>query len=372
MAYEIDQIDRRLLDLVSGRESAGRYDALYPSTRDPQIPQLTLAQIDAYQTRRINSGIASSAIGRYQFIQRTLRGAREIAGIASNVQFSEGVQDYLMIAVLRNSRRLNQWKSGSLSDADFCLQLAREFASVPVPYDTQGHHRRVQKGETYYASDGLNRAGHSADAFIACLRDIRNGGPGNIEEIDITTSDATNTSAGTSPVTQAEIQAGGGQRIRGGNPADRPIVGNTLPSNVNPYIYKTIDPYDNRYDFRTGEKVRDLLVNGTNPISASGGSADNGRPPVDDGGRDGLSGDQIRQLGEGRTIQTEDGTFLTQRTVDTPAGPQTVYERTRVVQTPAGPQHVRVPYASGSTQPNVTTTPPARPEPQFVRPSGPQ
>jgi len=60
--------------------------------------------------------------------------------------------------------------------------------------------------------------------------------------------------------------AGGG---RGGDPRNfgapsisSPVAG-LLPDPGNPYEYQYIDPLDNRYDFRTGKKVIDLLINGT-------------------------------------------------------------------------------------------------------------
>ena len=37
----------------------------------------------------------------------------------------------------------------------------------------------------------------------------------------------------------------------------------TLPPAQNPYEYELIDPFDDRYDFRLGEKVRDIGINGT-------------------------------------------------------------------------------------------------------------
>ena len=340
---EVSELEKKLLDLISGKESGGKYDALYPGSRDSVIPQLTLGQVDEFQTRRINSGIKSSAIGRYQFIRKTLRGAKSVAGIADSVQFNPSIQDYLMISVLRSSRGLDRWKAGSLSDADFCLNLAKEFASVPVPYDTEGAHRFVSKGETYYAGDGLNRSGHNADAFVACLEDIRNGGEGNIETIEFVESDATNLSAGSTPRTASEIQAGGGQRLVGGNPADRPLVNNSLPNNVNPYIYNRIDPMDNRYDFRTGEKVRDILINSINPVSNSGLTDVAGGPAGIDAGRVGFTSEQIEAISSNRSSVLPDGTKLVTNVIQTPAGPKTIVENFKIIDTPAGPQEIKLP-----------------------------
>lgn len=55
-----------------------------------------------------------------------------------------------------------------------------------------------------------------------------------------------------------------------------------------------------------------------------------------------LTSTQISQIDSGETVKLPDGTFVTKRTIATPAGNQTVYDRTRLIDTPAGPQQVAV------------------------------
>ena len=50
--------------------------------------------------------------------------------------------------------------------------------------------------------------------------------------------------------------------------SESPMAG-ILPRVSTPYAFKRIDPLDNRYDFRTGQKVIDFSVNGVNPASMS-------------------------------------------------------------------------------------------------------
>jgi hypothetical protein len=340
MAIQISDQERKLLDLVAKGEAvrgADPYSSLWPSTADPMIPEYTLAQIDQYQTDRIRAGFKSSAIGRYQFIRGTLREVVTLSGLPGTIRFSPDVQDYLIILRLKDLRKLDQWKSGSLSDLDFQLELAREFASVPVPYDTQGPNGFVRKGQSYYSGDGLNSSGHNADVFSYNLADIRNGGPGNLSTVDIENGSAPYQPTGTSLKTQAEIAAGGGQRVFGGSAGFQPLPNSSLPPVGDPYAYKLINALDNRYDFRTGEKVRDLLINGVNPVANSGTLSNNGRPPVADIGGQPLTEEQLNDAVANRVAQV--GDIVTGvKTIDTPKGLVTVTQQYKVVETPGGPR----------------------------------
>jgi hypothetical protein len=358
MTIQISDQEKKLLDLVAKGEAvqgADPYSSLWPSTVDLMIPQYTLAQIDQYQTDRISAGFDSSAIGRYQFIRGTLREVVGQSGLAGTTRFSPDVQDYLIIVRLKKLRKLDSWKSGQLSDKDFQLELAREFASVPVPYDTQGNTMFVRKGQSYYSGDGLNSSGHNADVFSYNLADIRNGGPGNLSTVDIENGSAAYQPTGTSPKTQAEIAAGGGQRVSGGSTAFQPLPNSSLPAVGDPYVYKLINALDNRYDFRTGEKVRDLLINGVNPVANSGTLPNNGRPPLGDVGGQPLTVEQLNDAVANRVAQV--GDIVTgAKTINTPAGPKTVTQQYKVVETPAGPKlsNYTIPTETAATSASVT------------------
>jgi hypothetical protein len=95
MAIQISDQEKKLLDLVAKGEAvqgADPYSSLWPSTSDPMIPQYTLAQIDQYQTDRISAGFKSSAIGRYQFIRKTLREVVVLSGLPGTIRFSPDVK----------------------------------------------------------------------------------------------------------------------------------------------------------------------------------------------------------------------------------------------------------------------------------------
>lgn len=295
----LTQQDKALLSLVAKGESGGKdpYIALWPGTTNSNITSMTLAQVDQFQTSRINAGHKSSAIGRYQFIRGTLREVVKQSGLPTTTVFTPDVQDYLIIVRLKNARKYDSWKSGGLSDDKFMIELAKEFASIPVPYAIQGNKRQVSKGQSFYAGDGLNKANHDPDHFLQELADIRAGGPGSTINLSL---EAGSAPTGFLPATQAEIQAGGGQRLRGGIGAMMPIPSGSLPAASDPYSYVPIAPENNRYDFRTGKKVTDLLVNGVNPVSNGGLIGGNGRAPVDDIGNTFYSEDQAKALVENK------------------------------------------------------------------------
>jgi len=293
---EITQQDKALLSLIAAGESTGvrgdPYTALYPNSTEPSLIRMSLAQVTQFQRSRIRAGVASSACGRYQFIKDTLLDVVKISKLDSQrTIFAPDIQDYLILLRLKSIRRLDKWKAGSLirkgntysaqeNSANFQLHLAKEFASVPVPFSVQGHRGvMVAKGRSYYAGDGLNAAHGKADTFLAGLIDIKNGGTGEVTKVDIANA-ASYLPEGFSPVTQAQIQAMGGVMLRGQKHQNMPGPRGSLPSPGNPYGYNVISPLDDRYDFRVGEKIKDILINGTGPQSLQAGTVATDNPGV--------------------------------------------------------------------------------------------
>ena len=295
---EITQQDKALLSLIAAGESTGvrgdPYTALYPNSTEPSLIRMSLAQVTQFQRLRIRAGFKSSACGRYQFIKDTLLDVVKISKLDSQrTIFAPDIQDYLILLRLKSMRRLDKWKAGSLirkgntysaqeNSANFQLHLAKEFASVPVPFRVEGHRGvMVAKGRSYYAGDGLNAAHGKADTFLAGLIDIKNGGTGEVTKVDIANA-ASYLPEGFSPVTQAQIQSMGGVSRRGQKHQNMPGPRGSLPSPGNPYGYNVISPLDDRYDFRVGEKIKDILINGTGPQSLQAGTVATDDPGVSD------------------------------------------------------------------------------------------
>jgi hypothetical protein len=305
LSYTISAQEYRLLDLIASKEENSRapdvYMSLYPNTFDPRLPQMTLTDVDNFQISRIRT-VGFSAAGRYQFIRSTLRELVNNARLPSNLVFNRVMQDYLALTLLQGAQ-LRRWQAGTLSwsgggyttndpDAAFQVYLARVWAAIPVPAAMKGSNRDVVRGESYHAGDGLNSAGINADTMYRELRSLRLQGPRETFTLDLESSSRSHPITGDTAWSQAQIAAGGGQTPYGGSSREvrntftgSPIA-DGLPSVDNPYEWDQIDLLDNRYDFRTGKKVRDLIYNGTQSVAANAYSDNNGRPPGVDVGDD--------------------------------------------------------------------------------------
>ena len=270
--------EKSLLNLIAKGEAAAGvdpYTSLWPGTSEPSLVQMTCAEVQRFQTQRIAQGYRSTACGRYQFIKKTLTEAIRVAEIDPlTTRYTPDVQDYLILAILKRYRKLNEWVAGTYTTDRFMIKLSQEFASIPVPYQMQGQSRVVNKGQSYYAGDGLNKAHHDPDSLYQQLNDILNGGTGESTTVDVLPSGPSGAlpELGTSPRTQvARSTAGAGVgAVSGqGRPNSQPVSSSTLPGSTTVYVYEVIDPLDDRYDFRTGKKVKDILVHGVSAAAAS-------------------------------------------------------------------------------------------------------
>ena len=151
-----------VLDLIAGPESGGRYDAVYPGRRRPQILDMTLNELYRDMRRRGNDS-GSSASGRYQYIRTTLQ---EVAGQMGldpdSTKFTPEVQDQIAIYHLRRSHGLDNWLAGRLSNERFLNRLAGTWAGIPNT-----------SGRSTYAGVLDNAAGISANNALARLDQIQ-------------------------------------------------------------------------------------------------------------------------------------------------------------------------------------------------------
>lgn len=154
-----------VLDLIAGPESGGRYDAVYPSRRRPQILDMTLDELYRdmrSRGRRYNS----SASGRYQYIRKTLQSVVDSMGLnTATTKFTPEVQDQIVIHHLRADHGLDRWLAGRMSNEDFLNRLAGTWAGIPNT-----------SGRSSYAGVLDNRAGMSTRNAIAALDDIQGSG----------------------------------------------------------------------------------------------------------------------------------------------------------------------------------------------------
>lgn len=151
-----------VLDLIAGPESAGRYDAVYPGRRRPEILDMTLNELIRDMRSRGNR-YGSSASGRYQYIRTTLQ---EVAGQMGldfdNTKFTPEIQDQIAIYHLRRSHGLDNWLAGRMSNERFLNRLAGTWAGIPNT-----------SGRSTYAGVLDNRAGIATNTALGMLDQIQ-------------------------------------------------------------------------------------------------------------------------------------------------------------------------------------------------------
>ncbi len=152
-----------LLDFIRQTEvgSGGieSYDVIYGHNQDKlktPVTQMTIKQIQTAQ-RRWTKSYGSSATGGYQFMRATLAGLVKELGLTGNEILGPDLQDRLGYHLLIR-RKYPQFIAGEIGTIEFARFLAMEWASFPVLADCAGAHRKIRRGETYYAGDKLNKA----------------------------------------------------------------------------------------------------------------------------------------------------------------------------------------------------------------------
>lgn len=148
-----------LLDLIGKHEAAGNYNAVYQKAGSKaELSKLTLDQILSSQVAARRRGVKSTAIGRYQFVYKTLRGLKYELGLSGKERFTPRLQDQLGLALLHR-RGWAAFKAGKLSKRQFAFRLSQEWAALPNP----------NTGRSYYAGDGLNASSVSTAAVYRTL-----------------------------------------------------------------------------------------------------------------------------------------------------------------------------------------------------------
>ena len=151
----------RTLDLISKAESSGDPNAVYsgiPARLRPGKPitEMSVGSVLKWQ-RSVRPEVASTACGEFQFIYVTLNDLVKAGEIEQGMAFDETAQRLGALALM-DRRGLEKCVSGRMSVEDFALNLAKEWASLPVPRDIERRGRTVKAGQSYYAGDGLNKS----------------------------------------------------------------------------------------------------------------------------------------------------------------------------------------------------------------------
>jgi len=152
-----------VLDLIARYESRGNYNIILGGKSLP-LTDMTISQIYDLQRNMIRQGKESSAVGRYQYISKTLKQEVNQLGLdPETTKFDEKTQDKIAIHTLRTTARLDDWLSGKQKDDQFLYRLSKIWASIPNPYT----------GNSYYAGVGSNKAGINTNVALSALSQIQ-------------------------------------------------------------------------------------------------------------------------------------------------------------------------------------------------------
>lgn len=166
-----------LLDFIGSIEAPRGYDTIYGNNQNKlpkPITKMTLGElIDAQAS--FTKRFKSSASGRYQFMRATLQDLSRELGLRGTQVFDADLQDRLGYHLLIR-RGYNEFVSGKISRTEFGKRLAQEWASFPVLAAVQGAHRKLQRGETFYAGDALNKALVTPAKIEAVLNKVKTAG----------------------------------------------------------------------------------------------------------------------------------------------------------------------------------------------------
>ncbi|MFC7064828.1 hypothetical protein [Brucella rhizosphaerae] len=167
-----------LLDFVrlieTGKTDRSSYDVIYGHNEGKISKKVTSMSIDELIgiqptfTKRFKS----SAAGGYQFMRNTLRDLKAELRLRGGQIMDPDLQDRLGYH-LAIRRGYNDFISGNISRTEFGRRLAQEWASFPVLAPTKGAHRALERGETFYSGDKLNKALVTPQRMEAILDQVK-------------------------------------------------------------------------------------------------------------------------------------------------------------------------------------------------------
>lgn len=150
------------------------YNADYRNDDRWKLDNYTFDEVRSLSRRQVSvDKEASSAIGGYQFLTKTLDSLKSSLKLSGSERFTPAFQDDLAIALMIR-RGLMDFLRGNMNIDTFGNRMAMEWASLPVFVPTYRGKRLVKAGQSYYAGDGLNSAFHKVDtvrdAFLKMKR----------------------------------------------------------------------------------------------------------------------------------------------------------------------------------------------------------
>jgi muramidase (phage lysozyme) len=157
----------KILDLIGRAESGGNYNILVGGKVNPDLTSMTIRDVLNFQNNMIAQGHESTAVGKYQIIQKTLQGLLSQGVVSPNETFSPGTQDKLAVALL-NQVGWSRFQNGKMSADQMADAIARIWAGFPLA-----------SGQSAYQGVGSNKATIGRQEVLTALTDApkaRDGG----------------------------------------------------------------------------------------------------------------------------------------------------------------------------------------------------
>ncbi len=153
--------DRPILDLLGDIEGPDGYGDITGHANiapDRPITEMTIEEVLQYQKQVIQSGAASSAMGRYQFIRKTLAAMVERHGLDGDQPFDARTQDFLARRMLAGCG----FYSPEVSETAIGNCLARTWAALPMISGKKA-------GRSYYHGQAGNAAKTTSGEVLKVL-----------------------------------------------------------------------------------------------------------------------------------------------------------------------------------------------------------
>jgi hypothetical protein len=158
-----DRPGESLRKVVGSAESGGDYNNVFGLGRDSSrdLGQFTVGEVMALQKHHTDNGSPSSAVGKYQFLRKTLQSLVNEGHVRVGEKFTPDLQEELFTK-LAERRGLNDYTSGKIDEGQFANSLAKEWAGLPTT-----------AGVSFYQGDGLNASSAKLPDVMSALRKLR-------------------------------------------------------------------------------------------------------------------------------------------------------------------------------------------------------
>lgn len=154
-----------LMSLIARAESSDNYNAYFGNSGNKKIKftDMTIAEVLDWQDKFVADGSPSSAVGRYQILNTTLRGLVAGGSASMDQKFNKYTQDTLATALL-DRRGGEAYVNQEITEDEFAANLAQEWASLPKMVGDQPE-------KSYYQSN-LNAALVKPDKVRSAVKSV--------------------------------------------------------------------------------------------------------------------------------------------------------------------------------------------------------